>query len=129
MARPAHSRPTDMELEILRVLWKRGPSSVHEVHLAVSATRPVGHTSVLKIMQIMFEKGLVTRDESQRAHRYEARSSREQTQRKLLDDLLDRVYEGSAGNLVLQALSTKRASPEELREIRQILERYEKKQK
>jgi predicted transcriptional regulator len=118
-----------MELEILRVLWKRGPATVHEVHLALNANRPVGHTSVLKIMQIMFEKGLVKRDEAQRAHRYEARSSQEQTQRKLLDDLLDRAYEGSAASLVLQALSTKRASPEELREIRELLEQCEEKRK
>ena len=118
-------RPTDTELQILRVLWRRGPSTVREVHEALAATHPTVYTTVLKLMQIMAEKGLVRRNEEQRAHVYEARLAREETQAQLLGDLLDRAFEGSATNLVMQVLSSKRASAEELEQIRAVLDELE----
>jgi predicted transcriptional regulator len=120
-------RPTDAELEILNVLWQRGACTVRDVHQAITRTRPsMGYTTVLKLMQIMAEKKLVRRDESQRAHVYEARLAREQTQRQLIGDLLDRAFEGSATKLVMQALSAKRASAEELSTIREMLDEFER---
>ena len=118
-------RPTQAELEILRVLWDRGRASVREVVDALSVRRAAGYTTILKLLQIMTEKGLVTRDERLRTHVYVATLEREQTQRQLLDDLLERAFEGSAGRLVMQALSARRASREELAEIRALLERLE----
>ena len=118
-------RPTDTELEILRVLWRRGPSTVREVHEALAATHPTVYTTVLKLMQIMAEKGLVRRNEEQRAHVYEARLAREETQAQLLGDFLDRAFEGSATNLVMQVLSSQRASAEELEQIRAVLDELE----
>ena len=118
-------RPTDAELAILRVLWERGPSTVREVHDALSATQDSGYTTVLKLMQIMTDKGLVTRDESQRAHVYSAREGEQKTQRQLLGDLIDRAFGGSPAKLVMQALSASRASAEELNAIRQLLDKME----
>jgi BlaI family transcriptional regulator, penicillinase repressor len=115
-------RPTDAELAILRVLWERGPSTVREVHEELSRERGTGYTTVLKLLQIMFDKGLVTRDESERAHVYQPRQSEEQAQRRLVTDLLDRAFGGSAQKLVMQALTAKKASPEELAEIRKLLD-------
>ncbi len=119
-------RPTDAELEILNVLWDRGPSTVREVHEAVAHRKPAQYTTVLKMLQIMAEKQLVRRDERQRAHVYEAGRPREWTQRQLAGDLLLRAFGGSAKSLVLGALSARKASPEELAEIRKLLEHYEK---
>jgi BlaI family penicillinase repressor len=120
---PTHiPRPTDAELAILRVLWSLGSSTVRQVHVALSETRPTAYTTTLKLLQIMTEKGLVERDESDRSHVYRARMGEEQTQRQLLQDLLDRAFNGSAAKLVLQALSTRRATREELDEIRQVLD-------
>lgn len=119
-------RPTEAELTILRVLWRRGASTVREVHEDLGGSEETGYTTVLKLLQIMWEKGLVTRDETERAHRYEASVSEEQTQRTLLGDLVDRVFEGSAQQLILRALSERRASPEELAEIRRLLDDLEK---
>jgi predicted transcriptional regulator len=115
-------RPTDAELEILRVLWERGPTTVRQVHEALSGTRETGYTTTLKLMQIMADKGLVTRDESSRTHIYEARLSQEHTQRQLLNDLVDRAFGGSAAELVMRALSTRTTSDEELREIRRLID-------
>jgi BlaI family transcriptional regulator, penicillinase repressor len=126
MTPPRKLRPTDAELEILGLLWKRGPSTVREVHEALSASRDIGYTTILKLLQIMTEKGLVRRDESERAHVYEAALREEQTQRELLGHLLDRAFDGSASKLVMQALATKTASPEELARIRAILDEVEK---
>jgi BlaI family transcriptional regulator, penicillinase repressor len=126
MTPPRKLRPTDAELEILGVLWKRGPSTVREVHDALSASREIGYTTILKLLQIMTEKGLVRRDESERAHVYEAALREEQTQRELLGHLLDRAFDGSASKLVMQVLATKTASPEELARIRAILDEMEK---
>jgi predicted transcriptional regulator len=118
-------RPTDCELEILNVLWKKGPSTVREVHEILNRAKPTGYTTVLKIMQIMADKGLVRRDERQRAHIYEARQPAEQTQRQLVRDLLDRVFNGSASRLVMQALTSRRATGEEIAQIRQMLDEIE----
>lgn len=122
-------RPTDAELEILKVLWQRGPSTVREVHDVLNATRPTGYTTVLKLMQIMSEKGLVSRDEEQRAHVYEARLAQEQTERQMVGDLLERVFDGSASKLVMQALATKKTSAGELTAIRQLLSEFEEEAK
>jgi predicted transcriptional regulator len=125
MARPARSRPTDAELGILRVLWDRGASTVRDVHKTLGGDRSAGYTSVLKIMQIMLDKGLVTRDEDSRSHVYRAAAPREQTQRQIVGDLLERVFGGSARALVLQALSGRRTSPEDLAQIRKLLDELE----
>ena len=113
-------KPTDAELTILRVLWERGASTVREVQEALAKRRPTGYTTVLKLLQIMTEKGSVVRDERERAHLYEARLPETQTQRQLVDDLLDRAFGGSAEKLV-QALSGRPSSPEELARIRKLL--------
>ncbi len=122
-------RPTEAELAILRVLWERGASTVREVTEALQAARGTGYTTALKLLQIMTEKGLVQRDDSARAHAYAAVASAETTQRQLVSDLLERAFGGSARQLVLQALSAKRASRDELAEIRRVLEEFEKKAK
>jgi BlaI family transcriptional regulator, penicillinase repressor len=115
-------RPTDAELAILRVLWERGPSTVRQVHEILSRERPAAYTTSLKLLQIMTDKGLVRRDEADRTHVYHPRLSEEQTQRQLIRDLVDRAFGGSASKLVMQALATKRASAEELGEIRRLLD-------
>jgi BlaI family transcriptional regulator, penicillinase repressor len=115
-------RPTEAELEILRVLWERGPSTVRQVHESLAAARDTGYTTTLKLMQIMTDKGLVTRDESARTHVYAAKASQETTQRQLVNDLVDRAFGGSAAELVLRALSSHRTSAEELDEIRRLLD-------
>jgi len=117
-------KPTDAELAILRVLWARGPSTVRQV--AEVMGRETGYTTVLKLMQIMTEKRLVRRDEAERTHVYEAAYTEDQTQRHLVSDLLNRVFDGSAAKLVLQALAAGKASPEEIAEIRQLLDSGEK---
>lgn len=118
-------RPTDGELEILRVLWERGPGTVREIQDGLGGSRETGYTTVLKLLQIMTEKGLVERDESERAHVYAARVPREQTERQLVGDLLDRAFAGSASALVMRALSSKKASSEELARIREFLDELE----
>jgi predicted transcriptional regulator len=115
-------RPTDAELAILGVLWTRGPSTVRQVHDVLCEQRSTGYTTVLKLLQIMTEKGLVARDESERSHVYRARWTQQETQRQLVDDLLERAFGGSAMSLVMQALAGGRATPEELAEIRRLLE-------
>jgi len=115
-------KPTDAELAILRVLWSRGPSTVRQV--AAAMDREGGYTTVLKLLQIMAEKGLVTRDESARTHIYEAAYTEDQTQQQLVMDLVERAFDGSAAKLVLQALSTGKATPAELAEIRKLLDKH-----
>ncbi len=115
-------RPTDAELAILRVLWNRGPSTVREV---AEAMRHQGaYTTVLKTLQIMTDKGLVRRDDAERSHVYEAAASETSTQRQLVSDMVQRVFEGSAGKLVLQALQAGQTSPDELAEIRRLLDAH-----
>jgi predicted transcriptional regulator len=118
-------RPTQSELEILAVLWDEGPSTVREVQQALDARRPTGYTTVLKLLQIMTEKGLVRRDERERAHRYAPKLPREKTEQQIVGDLLDRAFGGSSSRLVMRALSSRRASPEELDRIRQLLNEIE----
>jgi predicted transcriptional regulator len=118
-------RPTDAELSILRVLWDRGPSTVREVHERLSATQETGYTTVLKFMQIMHEKGLVARDDRNRAHIYVAAVSEEAVQTNLVRSLLERAFKGSAETLVLRALSIKPSTPEELAAIRALLDNLE----
>lgn len=114
-------RPTEAETEILRVLWERGPSTVREVHGALAARRGTGYTTVLKLMQIMAQKGLAARDESKRSHVYRPLVDREGVEERLVGDLIDRVFDGSAADLVVRALSSKPASKEELSALRSML--------
>lgn len=114
-------RPSDGELAILRVLWSRGPSTVRDVHTELSRDRDTGYTTVLKLMQIMVEKGLVARDERARSHTYQPLQGEAETQRCLLKELLHKAFAGSRRDLVLQALEAEPASAEELEDIRQLL--------
>ena len=119
-------RPTDAELELLTVLWSRGPSTVRDVHETIARRRPTQYTTVLKQMQIMAAKGLVRRDEKQRAHVYEAARPREWTQRQLAGDFLRRAFDGSAARLMVGALSARKTSKKELAELRRLLDKYER---
>src|SRR5258708_28691322 len=125
MVKEQLQKPTASELEILHVLWERGPSTVREVHDALSEKKPLGYTTVLKLLQIMTAKGTVRRNENQRAHVYQARQPAEQTKRQLAGDVLQRVFEGSASQLMMHALSGRRASREEVEELRRLLNQYE----
>jgi predicted transcriptional regulator len=109
----------------LRVLWRLGPSTVRAVQEQMNLAQETGYTTVLKMLQIMAEKGLVRRDESQRSHVYEAAAAEAETQRQLVDYLLDRAFNGSAQKLVMQALSSRKATPEELAKIRRLLDEME----
>jgi len=122
----APPRPTASELEILRVLWMRGPSTVREVHDSLNEKRAMGYTSVLKFLQIMTAKGTVRRNETQRAHVYEACLPAEQTKRQFAGDMLQRVFEGSASQLMMHALAGRKASREEIGELRRLLDEYER---
>ncbi len=126
MGRP-QPRPTDAELAILRVLWERGASTVRQVHEALADTRETGYTTTLKLMQIMAEKGLVARNETARTHVYSASAGQEQTQRQLVQDLVDRAFGGSAAQLVLRALGADGASDAELKQIRKLIDDYREK--
>ena len=119
-------KPTASELEILRVLWARGPSTVREVHESLSETKDLGYTTVLKLLQIMTTKGTVRRNETQRAHVYEAGLPAEQTKRQLAGDMLQRVFEGSASQLMMHALAGRKSSPEEITELRRMLDEHER---
>jgi len=127
MEKPDLPKPTDAELAILRVLWDRGPSTVREVTDALQSERGTGYTTALKLLQIMTEKRLVQRDDSQRTHVFAAVVPAEETQRQLVGDLLERAFRGSAQQLVLQALSSKKATRAELAEIRKLLDEMEQK--
>jgi len=118
-------RPTQAELALLRLIWERGPSTVREVCEAMDEADRPGYTTVLKLFQIMTAKGLLERDESQRAHVYRARQSQDQTQSKLVNDLMDKVFKGSSAGLVMRALSARPASKDELAEIRRLLDNLE----
>jgi BlaI family penicillinase repressor len=119
MAKPP--KPTEAELALLRVLWTHGPSTVREVHDRLSASRSVGYTTTLKTLQVMTEKGLTLREDQRGLHIYRQRHAEEETLGRLVTDLLDRAFGGSTSKLVVQALASRRASPEELREIRRVL--------
>jgi len=119
-------RPTDAELEILAVLWSIGPATVREVYDVITRRRQAQYSTILKFMQIMAEKGLVRRDEKQRAHVYQAARPREWTQRQLAGDLMERAFSGSAKALLVGALSARKATKEELAEMRRLLDEYRK---
>ena len=125
MKKPAPRKPTDAEMAVLRVLWSRGASTVRQVWEEINRRQSTGYTTVLKIMQIMAEKGLLKRDETERSHVYSAALSQEQTQRQVVGHVLDRVFAGSATNLVMQVLATKKATRTELAEIRKLLDEME----
>jgi predicted transcriptional regulator len=122
-------RPTNAELEILTVLWSVGPATVREVYNVIVRRRPAQYSTVLKFMQIMAEKGLVRRDEKQRAHVYEAARPREWTQQQLAGDLMERAFSGSAKALLVGALSARKATKAELAELRKLLDEYRKGEK
>jgi len=126
MTRTNDLKPTAGELEILRVLWERGPATVREVHGELSRAKDVGYTTVLKLMQIMTAKGFVRRNQEQRAHVYEACQPAEKTKRALAGDVLQRVFEGSASQLMMHALEGQRTSREELERLRRLLDDYER---
>ncbi|MGH8184070.1 MAG: BlaI/MecI/CopY family transcriptional regulator [Rhodanobacteraceae bacterium] len=119
-------KPTEAELEILQVLWEHGACTVRDVHDVLHRRGGTGYTTALKMLQIMYDKGLVERDESQRAHVYRAAVSKERTQKRFLSDMLQRVFDGSPSRLVLQALGDHKASKEELHEIRALLNQLDK---
>jgi predicted transcriptional regulator len=125
MADKITPRPTDAELAIMRVLWERGPCTVREVHDALSTSQDTGYTTVLKLLQIMTDKGLVVRDETNRAHIYSTRYSEQRTQRQLLGDLIERAFGGSPTKLVMQVLTETTATADELTAIRQLLDQME----
>ena len=122
-------KPTEAELVILRVLWRQGPCTVRRVWEQIGLEQQTGYTTALKLMQIMFEKGLVERDETQRSHVYRAKRTEEQTQRQVVGHLLERLFSGSTPKLVMQALAMKKASPAELAAIRKLLDELEGEQK
>lgn len=121
-------KPTAAELEILRVLWEHGPSTVREVCDVVSQSKPTGYTTVLKLLQIMTAKGMVVRDENERAHVYQAVQAAESTKSQLVSDLLQRAFSGSASQLMMHALAGKKTPPQEIDEIRRLLDAYERRE-
>ena len=123
---PTPIRPTKSELAILRVIWERGPLTVREVQATLDASKPTGYTTVLKLMQIMTDKGLLERDDSRRPQVYKARQPQTQTQKNLLRDFIDRAYGGSVKALVMHALSTKKPSAKDIEELEALLERVDK---
>lgn len=125
MAKKAVPKPTEAELAILQVLWDQGPSTVRQIQDVLEKDRGTGYTTTLKLMQIMFEKGLLTRDESQRSHIYSAAASRSKTQKMIVGKMIDQWFDGSARQLVVQALASRKSSPEELAQIRELLDSLE----
>lgn len=119
-------KPTDSELEILQVLWEKGDATVREVHEQLIQTKDCGYTTTLKLMQIMFEKGLVLRDDSSRTHVYQANTSREKTQKQILNKMVDSLFSGSHTELVMQALGSHTPTTKELEQIQQLLNTYKK---
>jgi BlaI family transcriptional regulator, penicillinase repressor len=129
MARPKSTGPTERELAILRILWEKGAGTVRQVHEALGSKSDTGYTTTLKLLQIMTEKDMVERDESQRSHIYRARLSEDTTQRQIVHNMLDKAFGGSARKLVMHALSAKKTSADELAEIRRLLDELEGKTK
>ena len=119
-------RPTKLELSILRVLWESGPRSVRDIQTILNESKPTGYTTVLKMVQIMTEKGLVERDETVRPQIYRARYSQDRTQKQLLRDFIQRAYGGSVKALVMHALATRKSSPKDLEAIEKLLDRFER---
>lgn len=125
MARHPSSQPTDVELQILRILWENGPSIVREIHTRLNADKGTAYSTTVKMLSVMLEKGLVTRDESVRPQVYRAAASRQRTQKSMLADLLNKVYEGSTKTMMLHVLSSKKTTPEEFAEIRKLIDEME----
>jgi predicted transcriptional regulator len=119
-------KPTASELEILQILWAHGPSTVRDICEIMSQSKPTGYTTVLKLLQIMTAKGMVIRDEEERAHVYQAIQPAENTKRQLVNDLLQRAFSGSASQLMMHALAGKKTSPQEIEEIRRLLDEFER---
>ena len=128
MPRPPSTQPTEVELQILRILWELGPSPVREIHARLEADKGTNYSTTVKMLSVMLEKELVTRDEQARPHVYRAAVTQERARKKMLHELIDKLYDGSASSLVMHALSSKKASTEELNEIRKLLNELEGKQ-
>ena len=128
MARPASNQPTEVELQILRILWHNGPSPVRDIHQGLQADKQTNYSTTVKMLAVMLEKGLVKRDETVSPYVYQAAITQQRTQKKILDSLVQQVYDGSRMSLVMQALSTSRASAEEIEEVRALLDKLERKQ-
>lgn len=129
MTRQKQSGPTEREMEILTILWQRGPSTVRQVNEVMNVRQETGYTTTLKFMQIMVNKGLLSRDDSQFKHLFEAAVTEESTQKQVVGNLLDRVFSGSTEKLVMRALSAKKVSKRDLGKIRDLIDRMEGKQK
>ncbi|MCA9062794.1 MAG: BlaI/MecI/CopY family transcriptional regulator [Planctomycetaceae bacterium] len=127
MARPPSRQFTEVELQVLNVLWEQGPSPVRDIHTRLNQERGTNYSTTVKMLSVMLEKGLLTRDESQTPHIYKAAVTRNRAGRRMLDNLVRRIYEGSTMSLVVQALTHGNASPEEIGELRQLLDELEKK--
>lgn len=125
MARHASSQPTEVELQILRILWDDGPSIVRHIHDSLQGFKQTTYSTTVKMLSVMLDKGLLRRDEDATPHIYRPAVPQQRTQKRMLGDLIDSVYDGSAAALMLHALSSKKASPEELREIRELLDQLE----
>ena len=125
MPRPASDQPTEVELQILNVLWDHGPSTVREIHNQLSQHKDTNYSTTVKMLSVMLDKGLVVRDENSRPQVYRTAATRQKTQKRMLGELLDKVYDGSSKTLMLHALSSKKASADELAEIRRMLDEME----
>ncbi|MFO0817737.1 MAG: BlaI/MecI/CopY family transcriptional regulator [Pirellulales bacterium] len=125
MARPSSSQPTEVELQILRILWELGPSPVREIHRRLEAAKGTTYSTTVKMLAVMLDKQLVTRDETAQPHVYRAAMTRQRASKRILGDLIEKLYDGSAASLVLQALSTSKATQEERDAIRELLNRME----
>ena len=127
MPRPTSAQPTEVEMQILRILWELGPSPVREIHRRLNAVKGTNYSTTVKMLAIMLQKGLVKRDENAQPHVYRPAHTRARTGKRLLHDLIEKVYDGSAMSLVLQALSSGKATKEELDEVRRMLDQMEAK--
>ncbi len=125
MPRPSSSQPTEVELRILRILWGQGPSTARQIHNRLAEDRDTNYSTTVKMLSVMLDKGLVRRDETVRPQVFRPAATQQRTQQRMLKDLIQKAYDGSAGSLVLQALASQKASPEELAEIRQLLNELE----
>jgi BlaI family transcriptional regulator, penicillinase repressor len=125
MPRPTSSQPTEVEMQILRILWELGPSPVREIHRRLEAAKGTNYSTTVKMLAVMLQKGLVKRDEDAQPHVYRPALTRAKAGRRMLDDLIEKVYDGSAMSLVLQALSSGKATKEELDEVRRTLDKME----
>lgn len=122
MLKPSNLKPTESELEILQVLWEKEPTTVRDVHETLAAIKDAGYTTTLKLMQIMHEKGLVTRDDSNKTHIYKSNVSKEKTQQQLVGKMITNLFGGSASQMVMQALGNKKPSQQELEEIQKLID-------